>query len=248
MDLLFVAPLLTCRQEAHGLFSRQSCQNHSQRLRKRNKPADQFSKCKSQVHRCVSQSALEQSTEDGKFERQTREIPISIVRLRNLEHDVQQCLELDQETWRGTFWSANDYVQELERECSDCLGIFLPHEDSSGLHDLSTQHGVTSSTQPQLVAALFLWTILDEASIVNLIVRPQFRRRGLARELVVYAQTVIARDARDLSFITLEVRSRNEATMNLYTSCGFQTVGRRKRYYKDPEDDAILMTWTKPEE
>ena len=42
--------------------------------------------------------------------------------------------------------------------------------------------------------------------------------------------------------MTLEVRESNLPARNLYTRFGFQTVGRRRRYYTLPEEDAILMT------
>ena len=45
-----------------------------------------------------------------------------------------------------------------------------------------------------------------------------------------------------LSFVTLEVRASNEKAISLYEKCGFKPEGRRKSFYTDPKEDAIIMT------
>lgn len=46
----------------------------------------------------------------------------------------------------------------------------------------------------------------------------------------------------NLAFLTLEVRASNDAAIGLYEKLGFQTVGRRKNYYAQEHEDALLMT------
>ncbi len=84
-----------------------------------------------------------------------------------------------------------------------------------------------------------LQTVLDEGYLNNVAVAPRFRRQGVADELI--AAFVRFGQAR-LAFLTLEVRASNAAAIALYEKHGFQPVGRRKDYYDDPAEDAVLMT------
>ena len=82
-------------------------------------------------------------------------------------------------------------------------------------------------------------TVLDEGYIDNVAVDPRFRRQGVADELVA----ALARFGRaKLAFLTLEVRASNVPAIALYAKHGFQQAGRRKHYYDDPREDAIIMT------
>ena len=84
-----------------------------------------------------------------------------------------------------------------------------------------------------------LHCILDEGYITNVAVKPEYRRQGVAGELL----EVFLRFGRSkLAFITLEVRASNTPAISLYRKYGFREVGRRKDYYSAPREDAILMT------
>jgi ribosomal-protein-alanine N-acetyltransferase len=82
--------------------------------------------------------------------------------------------------------------------------------------------------------------VAGEGYINNVAVRQEYRKQGVASALldvfIRFAQ------AQKLDFITLEVRVSNEAAKRLYLKHGFAQVGRRKDYYDDPKEDAILMT------
>lgn len=84
-----------------------------------------------------------------------------------------------------------------------------------------------------------LQTVLDEGYINNVAVSPAFRRQGVAGELLA---AFIRFGAAKLAFLTLEVRASNAPAIALYEKYGFQEAGRRKNYYDDPKEDAILMT------
>ena len=84
-----------------------------------------------------------------------------------------------------------------------------------------------------------LQTVLDEGYINNVAVDERFRRQGVADELI--AAFVRFGQAR-LAFLTLEVRASNGPAIALYAKHGFEEVGRRKNYYEDPREDAVLMT------
>ena len=82
--------------------------------------------------------------------------------------------------------------------------------------------------------------IADEIHINNFAVRPDFRRRGIGQSLLA-AALAWAREKK-ASRAVLEVRAGNRAAQSLYETCGFAVVGRRRRYYKSPVEDALLMT------
>ncbi len=117
-------------------------------------------------------------------------------------------------------WSRNMLSEELEND----LAAFLVALDERG--------AVAGYAGMQVV--------LDEGYILNIAVRPDCRRQGVAgRLLQVFLD--FARGNR-LSFLTLEVRASNYAAIALYGSRGFRGVGRRKNYYEHPKEDAVLMT------
>jgi ribosomal-protein-alanine N-acetyltransferase len=92
----------------------------------------------------------------------------------------------------------------------------------------------------RVVGMLVLWIIVDEAHIASLATHPEFRRQGIAKQLLVKAlDTAYAEGARTAF---LEVRASNEAARRMYQKFGFEEAGRRERYYKDNNEDAILMT------
>lgn len=84
-----------------------------------------------------------------------------------------------------------------------------------------------------------LHVVLDEGYIDNVAVRPDCRRQGIADRLLdVFCRFGEAR----LAFLTLEVRPSNTPAVALYEKHGFQEAGRRKDYYSDPVEDALLLT------
>ena len=85
-----------------------------------------------------------------------------------------------------------------------------------------------------------LLVVLDEGYLTNIAVRPEYRRQGIAADILQVFEN-FARGNR-LAFLTLEVRASNYGAIALYGSLGFRSVGRRKNYYEHPKEDAIIMT------
>jgi ribosomal-protein-alanine N-acetyltransferase len=81
--------------------------------------------------------------------------------------------------------------------------------------------------------------VAGEGQITNIAVAPDKRRCGYGRAIV----DALIRDAkaRDLEQIALEVRASNEAAIALYKSLGFFEAGKRKHFYKNPAEDALVM-------
>jgi len=81
---------------------------------------------------------------------------------------------------------------------------------------------------------VFRGPLAGESEILNLAVAPQYRRRGIGGALLRAACEQPAE-------LFLEVRRSNLSGIEFYRRCGFQEVGRRKDYYRDPPEDAIVM-------
>lgn len=83
------------------------------------------------------------------------------------------------------------------------------------------------------------WTLIDEAHITTIAVKPEARGRGIGRSLMHR----IFEDAAALGMTcaTLEVRIGNAAAIKLYESLGFLNSGVRKNYYPDNREDAVIM-------
>lgn len=115
-------------------------------------------------------------------------------------------------------WSEHSLRQELGK------GIFLVAE----------QEGV-------IVGYVGCQTVLDEGYITNVAVLPTYRKQGIGRALLTELAAIAKEQA--LCFVTLEVRQSNQAAQRLYKAMGYIEVGMRKRFYTQPTEDAVLMTW-----
>ena len=92
----------------------------------------------------------------------------------------------------------------------------------------------------QIVAFCACWVIAGELHINTLAVDQDMRRRGIATSLVQHALREAA-----VSRATLEVRRSNTAALQLYEGLGFMTTAIRKRYYSNPDEDALIL-WLNP--
>ena len=92
----------------------------------------------------------------------------------------------------------------------------------------------------KIVGMIVAWLLVDEAHIATIATHPDHRRQGIARNLLTYALRYMSKEGAVSSL--LEVRESNTAAQEMYRKFGFEAVGRRKRYYKDTNEDAILMT------
>ncbi|SCI63209.1 ribosomal-protein-alanine N-acetyltransferase [uncultured Flavonifractor sp.] len=128
-------------------------------------------------------------------------------------------------------------VAAIERECfsqpwsEDMLAEELYNDNASFI--------VAVADDGTVLGYAGLTVVLDEGYINNVAVRSQYRRMGVADALL---GTFINFAEDHLAFLTLEVRASNDKAISLYTKNGFVQEGRRKDYYKDPKEDAIIMT------
>ena len=106
------------------------------------------------------------------------------------------------------------------------------------MHSVNLQNTIQADNY-EVYGYITYSVVLDEVQIANVAVHPDQRRRGIAENLLksLYASS----KASGMSVITLEVRESNKPAICLYKKCGYKEVGRRKKYYKSPDEDAILM-------
>jgi len=125
----------------------------------------------------------------------------------------------------------------------DLLSFSLPWPERSLRFEVTDNPAArcwVAELNGQLAGMLVLWMILDEAHVATFATHPKFRRQGIGERLLVEAlDSAYNEGARSA---LLEVRASNETAIKMYEKFGFEAVGRRLRYYKDNNEDAILMT------
>ena len=82
-------------------------------------------------------------------------------------------------------------------------------------------------------------SVMGWADMMNIAVHPEYRRQGVAQELVEHLVADLMEN--DVTCLTLEVRASNEPAKALYAKLGFQQVGRRPNYYRNPKEDALIL-------
>ena len=143
------------------------------------------------------------------------------IRVRQMEPgDIPAVVEID----RASFslpWPESSYRYEVhDNKASRCL--------------------VAEDAENGVVAMIVSWMILDELHIATLATHGAHRRKGIGRLLLWSALEEARKDGARRAF--LEVRESNGAAQAMYEEFGFKITGRRPRYYRDNDEDAILMT------
>lgn len=82
-------------------------------------------------------------------------------------------------------------------------------------------------------------TVMDETDMMNVAVHPDARRKGIAESLILALADALKR--KQSKSLTLEVRATNAAAIGLYNKLGFTEIGRRKNYYRNPREDALIL-------
>jgi ribosomal-protein-alanine N-acetyltransferase len=96
----------------------------------------------------------------------------------------------------------------------------------------------------ELVGYCIVVVAADEGEVANIAVRPADRGTGVGARLLDHAIASACTDG--VTQLFLEVRASNESAKGLYYSRGFQRVGIRRAYYRDPVEDALVLRWLAP--
>jgi len=129
------------------------------------------------------------------------------------------------------------FAAEIEKEC-----FVHPWSEQSIESEMSKENSVflMAFDGENPIGYVGLSVVFDEGYMGNLAVVSEYRRNGVGRALM--NELVSECQSLGLAFATLEVRASNIPAVNLYKSLGFIEVGRRKNYYKEPLEDALLLT------
>lgn len=159
------------------------------------------------------------------------------------ENQLTAVVELDQQCLGG-LWKIDGYRRELDSPNSDLLiwkrEVGNCHTEPAERFKLPTiEIDKSQKPLPEVVGLGCLWSILEEAHITIVAIHPDYQGQGLGQALL-FALLVSAWE-RKLERATLEVRVSNKPAITLYEKFGFQEAGRRKRYYQDTGEDALIL-------
>jgi len=147
---------------------------------------------------------------------------MSTIKIRNMEKkDIDQVMEIESIAYGKFFWPSEAFVTELENE----LGHYF----------------VAEGENDRIVGYAGFWLIYDEAHITTIAIHPDFRRQGLGDKLL--QKMIETGYEKNVKWFTLEVRASNIAAQNMYYKYNFKSLGLRKKYYQDNDEDALIM-WT----
>jgi [ribosomal protein S18]-alanine N-acetyltransferase len=141
------------------------------------------------------------------------------IRLATLE-DLPSLMAVEKDAPTAAHWSLDEY-QSACSELEPQQRIVLVIEEDSAIQGFLAARAVD-----------------QEWEIENLAIAASMRRRGLGARLVGHFLNLVRRQPRASAF--LEVRESNCAARGLYEQCGFLESGRRKNYYLNPTEDAVL--------
>jgi len=151
-------------------------------------------------------------------------LPDSLRIRRMIDLDLDAVMAIERGTDSAPHWSDSDYLALIQ---SDSELSFK-------------RHAMVAEVGGEVAGFAIVRLVAAEAELESIVVVPHWRGRGLGRSLLAES----ARQARELGAIRLdlEVRASNAAAIRLYRGAGFLETGRRRAYYRDPEEDAVLMS------
>ena len=137
--------------------------------------------------------------------------------------DVSAVFAIEDRTFT-TPWSERMFKHELQRNPSSRIWVLEVLEEGEKI----------------IAGMVVAWLIVDEVHIANIAIDAPYRRQGLGCKLLKHALLQGLADGGKLSY--LEVRAGNEGAIRMYERFGYYRAGLRVGYYKDNNEDGVLMT------
>lgn len=106
--------------------------------------------------------------------------------------------------------------------------------------DNRTAHFLVAEADGKVAGYIGVFVVYESGSISNIAVFPEYRRQGVGRLLLESACNVAQEGGAES--LSLEVRPSNEGAISLYLSVGFEEVGLRKNFYRNPTEDALILS------
>jgi len=167
------------------------------------------------------------------------------------EADISQVVEIEAQSFPTT-WPRTAYRREL----SNRLARYLVLVDRAQVHEPAADEEpeptrkslfgflrrtpASNTNSDYIVGYVGVWLMVDQAHIVAIAVREDYRRQGLGELLL--SESIELALSNGQESVTLEVRRSNESAQALYEKYRFIKVGVRRRYYTDNKEDALIMT------
>jgi len=136
--------------------------------------------------------------------------------------DLDEVMEIERESFTAP-WSRVVFREEMTRDWA-YLRVLRPAPGAP------------------VVAFVNFWLVRDEIHVLNVAVHPKHRRHRYGSVLIQYVCDFGR--ARDVRYITLEVRRSNHGAIQMYKNFGFRPIGIRPNYYVEDREDAIVMLLT----
>jgi len=175
-----------------------------------------------------------------------------------VKDDLPQVNEIDREAF-PTQWPPPNYQHELHNRiahyivlCDDSRPApVMPVAPSKGRlarligwlpwwKTTPSSNTIARSNPRYIVGFSGIWIMVGEAHITNIAVRREYQGRGLGDMLLI--ATIDLAAGLNASFLTLEVRVSNHVARRLYEKYGFAETGKRRGYYLDNREDAVIMS------
>lgn len=171
------------------------------------------------------------------------------MRIRELsEEDLDQAVCLERECFGSQAWSGQALLDAVRNENALYLAAFetcAPADPAStdpapaNLTPVNSAPEPPVSEAPVLAGCCGVWISFEEGEIMNVAVRKEYRRKGVAGKLM--KELLSRAEKRGAARFILEVREGNLPAIRLYESLGFLHAGRRRNFYSDPAEDALIM-------
>ena len=145
-----------------------------------------------------------------------------MITFRRMTHDDAEAVAALELKCFAMPWSRADFFRELKNELAEY---------------------VVGELDKKIVAYAGAWVSFDQAEVMHIAVEPELRGQGVGT--ILFGELIKAVKKRGATSITLEVRPSNTAAIKLYENFGLKSVGRRKGYYLDNGEDALIMWNTK---
>jgi ribosomal-protein-alanine N-acetyltransferase len=135
--------------------------------------------------------------------------------------DIDDVVQIESEAYGEHHWAKSSFYDEMNNNLA--------------------KYYCAKNSDNKTIAYAGTWNIIDEGHITTIAVKPEYKRKHIGEALIV--KILENCYASKIKYLTLEVRESNIPAIKLYEKYGFKSLGTRKGYYQDNNENALIM-WT----